>query len=32
MITFLTKCRLIIEVLRKGSKRQKNLVDNIKNF
>ena len=32
MVIFLTKYRLIIEVLRKVSKRQTNLVDHIKNF
>ena len=32
MIIFLTKYRLIIEVLIKGSKRPTNLVDHFKNF
>ena len=32
MIIFLAKYRLIIEVLRKVSKRPTNLVDHIKNF
>ena len=32
MIIFLAKYRLIIEALRKVSKRPTNLVDNIKNF